>query len=174
MSGHASGGGNTVEGVAGSSTVMYGDAQTLSDHASGGGNTLIGSSADGLPAGAVTNTMYGDAQQMLGFAAGGGNTLVAGQGSEDTMWGSAATVSPTATLRPDTFVFHQGVGHDMIMDFRSGVDHIDLQGFGLSSSQQLEQLFQSTANGLDIVFNASSDILLHGVSHVVAGDFVFT
>jgi len=174
MSGFASGGCNTLQGVAGSSTVMYGDAQTLSDHASGGGNTLIGASLGGAPAGEVTNTMYGDGQQMLGFASGGNNTLTAGQGSNDTMWGGAATVSPTAHIAANAFVFHQGIGHDTIMDFRSGVDHIDLQGFGLNSFQQLEQLFQTTANGLDIVFNASSDILLHGVSQAASGDFVFS
>jgi Ca2+-binding RTX toxin-like protein len=90
------------------------------------------------------------------------------------MWGGAATVSPHALIRANTFVFNQGIGHDTIMDFRSGVDHIDLEGFGLSSFQQLEPLFHTTANGLDIVFNTSSDILLHGVSHVAAGDFVFS
>jgi Ca2+-binding RTX toxin-like protein len=90
------------------------------------------------------------------------------------MWGGAATVSPHALIRANTFVFNQGIGHDTIMDFRSGVDHIDLEGFGLSSFQQLEPLFQTTANGLDIVFSSASSILLHGVSQVAAGDFAFS
>ena len=66
--------------------------------------------------------------EALGFASGGGNTLTAGQGSNDTMWGGAAVVSPTATIRANTFIFNQGIGHDTIMDFRSGMDHIDLEG----------------------------------------------
>lgn len=60
------------------------------------------------------------------------------------------------------------------MDFRSGEDHIDLQGLGVSNFDQLSHLFHQTASGLDIVFSASSDILLHRVSQVTAGDFVFS
>ena len=118
--------------------------------------------------------MYGDGFEQLGFASGGGNTLTAGGQVDDIMWGGAAMVSRFAHIAANTFVFNQGIGHDTIMDFRSGVDHIDLEGFGLSSFQQLEPLLQTTANGLDVVFNSTSSILLHGVSQVAAGDFVFS
>jgi Ca2+-binding RTX toxin-like protein len=122
--------------------------------------------------------MYGDGYELLGFAVGGGNTLiVAGSGLKD-LWGGAAIVSPTAQIGPNTFEFlpvsNPTFSTDTIMDFRSGEDHIDLQGFGISSFQQLEQDFHPTASGLDIVFGPNNDILLHGVSQVVAGDFVFT
>lgn len=78
--------------------------------------------------------MYGDGYDMLGFASGAGNTLTAGQSSNDTLRGGAAIVLPFAHV----FVFHQGIGQEVIIDFRSGEDHIDLRGFGLSSFEQLE------------------------------------
>ena len=53
---------------------------------------------------------------------------------------------------PSTFETHAGTGHDVIMDFRPGEDHIDLQGFGLTSFDQLAAKLQQTAAGLDIVF----------------------
>jgi hypothetical protein len=173
LSGHASGGHNTITGsAAGPETTfnMYGDAYQLTDYASGGGNTLISPGFPVIP----TIDMFGDGHDLLGHASGGGNTLVAGQGVSDIMWGDAAVVSALATTRANTFVFSAGIGHDAIMDFRSGEDHIDLQGFGVSNFQQLSQLFTQTTSGLDIVFSSSSDILLHGVTHVSAGDFVFS
>ena len=172
LSGFASGGHNTLSGSSpgpDATWVMYGDAYELADFAHGGGNLLTSPSSTIAPV-----TMYGDGYELLGFASGGGNTLVAGQQVDDIMYGDAAIVSPSAQTRANTFDFSPGIGQDVIMDFRSGEDHIDLQGFGLSSFQQLEQLFQTTANGLDIVFNSSSSILLHGVSQVAAGDFVFS
>lgn len=51
----------------------------------------------------------------------------------------------------------------------TSVAHPRVSGF-----QALEQDFQQTPGGLDIVFDAKDDILLSGVSQVVAGDFVFT
>ena len=60
------------------------------------------------------------------------------------------------------------------MDFHSGRDHIDLQGFGFSGFAELEQNVHQTSAGLAIVFDAKDDILLAGVSKVVAADFVFS
>jgi hypothetical protein len=154
---------------------MYGDAYELTDHASGGGNLLVGpANPHSLPMPPVDNIMYGDGFELLGAASGGGNTLVSGHNSNDSMWGDAAIVSPMAHTRANTFVFGPQNGHDTIMDFRSGEDHIALQGFGFASFEQLSTDVQQTANGLDIAFNSNNDILLHGVSQVVASDFMFS
>jgi serralysin len=172
LSGFASGGHNTLSGASPgpeATWTMYGDAYELTDFAHGGGNTLTSPGFSIAPV-----TMYGDGYELLGHASGGDNTLVAGGRVEDIMYGDAAIVSRFAQTQANTFSFSPGIGQDVIMDFRSGEDHIDLQGFGLSSFQQLEQLLQTTANGLDIVFNSTSSILLHGVSQVAAGDFVFS
>lgn len=176
MSRFASGGGNTLTGAQGFASTMYGDAFTLTDFARGGGNTLIASAGFGPNGTPQTTTMYGDGHDLLGFASGGGNTLVSAQNGNEIMWGDAATVGVFAHTRANTFVFGAQNGHDVIMDFHPGRDHIDLQGVGFTSFQQLEQNFHQTANGLDIVFDASNDILLSGInqSQVGAGDFLFT
>jgi len=172
MSGFASGGHNTLIGTTDTSFVMYGDAATLSDFASGGGNTLTGASASGANAPPVSNLMYGDGHDLLTFASGGGNTLVSGQGADDTMWGDAAVVSPFATTLANKFVFAPGNAHDTIMDFRSGMDHIDLRSFGFTDFAELEKFFQGSPFGLDIVFDDNNDILLYGVTQVAEGDFL--
>jgi Ca2+-binding RTX toxin-like protein len=118
--------------------------------------------------------VYGDGYELADFASGGGNTLIAGAIGNNDLWGGAAIVSPTATVRANTFEFSAGLGHDVVMDFRSGEDHIDLQGFGITSFQQLSTHFQQTADGLDMVFGVDDDVLLHGVSQVAAGDFTFS
>jgi hypothetical protein len=172
LTGAASGGHNTLSAFAptpNTTFVMYGDAFELSGAAHGGNNLLTSPDSTIAPV-----MMYGDGFERLGAATGGGNTLVAGHMVDDVMWGDAAVVSSPVQAAANTFIFSAGIGHDTIMDFRSGTDHIDLEGLGVSNFQQLSQLFQQTANGLDIVFNTSSSILLHGVSHVVAGDFVFS
>jgi hypothetical protein len=176
MSGFAAGGGNTLTAATGFPSNMYGDAYTLTDFAHGGGNTLIASAGRGPDGSPITTTMYGDGHDLLGFASGGGNTLVSAQNGDEVMWGDAATVGPFAHTRANTFVFSPPNGHDTIMDFHPGRDHIDLQGFGFTGFDQLSQDFHQTTNGLDIVFDASNDILLSGInqSQLSAGDFVFT
>lgn len=177
MSGFATGGHNTLDGASGPfPDTLYGDAFTVSGFAHGGGNTLTAA-----PFNNENNLLYGDAHDLLGFATGGGNTLIFGFDSSNTVWGGAANVSPTAHVAPNTFVMHQGTGHSVIMDFRPGEDHIDLQGFGLTSFDQLAALFQQTSAGLDIVFatvngHIENDLLLSGVnqSQVSAGDFMFS
>jgi hypothetical protein len=172
LSGSAAGGHNTVTAVG--TSVMYGDAYQLADHASGGGNLLIGPAHPApLPMPPVDTLMYGDGYALLGAASGGGNTLVSGQASNETMWGDAAIVSPTAHTRANTFEFGPQNGHDTVMDFHPGEDHIALQGLGVSSFAQLSPHLQQTAGGVDIVFDADNDILLHGVSQVTGGDFLF-
>jgi Ca2+-binding RTX toxin-like protein len=173
MSGFAQGGDNMLVGERTNPSIMYGDAMTLSGFAKGGGNTLIAPSD--LTPRIPTNTLYGDGHDLLGFASGGGNTLISGN-SNDIMWGDAAVVAATAHTKANTFVFSPPNGQDVIMDFHPGRDHIDLQGYGFNSFTQVEALFQQTAKGLDIVFDAADSILLSGVNQnqVSAGDFVFS
>jgi hypothetical protein len=171
MSGQAQGGHNQLTGN--EAQVMYGDAQTISGFAQGGHNTLVDTTTIGEVISGQT-TMYGDGQSLLGHASGGFNTLVSGF-ADDIMWGSAATVSPNATVGPDTFVFSPPNGHDQIMDFRPGVDLIELNGFGFTSFDQLKADFQTTPDGVLIGFDALNSILLHGVTvaQLSPSDFLF-
>jgi hypothetical protein len=82
---------------------------------------------------------------------------------------------------PDTFVFAARSGHDTIVNFASGQDHIDLQ-FGAPFSSNDETSFQAWATSSNhvvqqghdtlITFDASSSILLKNVAAVHANDFI--
>ena len=50
----------------------------------------------------------------------------------DEMWGDAAVMGKRAKGGADDFVFSPNNGHDSIMDFAHGADHVELDGFGFS------------------------------------------
>ncbi|WBL79613.1 FecR domain-containing protein [Bradyrhizobium xenonodulans] len=75
----------------------------------------------------------------------------------------------------DQFVFAANSNHDVIMNFTSGTDKIDLSAVVTASDTQtwLDQ-HATTTSGLDtlITINAADTILLKGVAHVQASDFI--
>jgi hypothetical protein len=167
MSGHAVGGDDvlTTEFVRRFEPFqieLYGDAVRLTGHAHGGNDSLQGSSD-------FDSTMYGDGRELLGHAVGGDDTLSSNEGS-DIMWGDAPIVGPLAQTGADLFVV-RAAGHDQIMDFEPGKDHIEVQGF--ANFQDLSSLFQPTADGVLISFDPNDDVLVRGVSQLTASDFLF-
>jgi len=171
MSGHSHGGDDMLIAQPRAST-LYGDAKLLSDGAIGGDDTLVGASAFDQ----AFTVMYGDGEQLLGHAQGGDDVLVGGTTSNDTMWGDAATVGPQAGTGSDRFVFAPQTGHDQIMDFQPGKDHIELDGFGFNGFADLASHFEETADGVLIGFDGNDDILLRGVTkaQLSASDFILT
>jgi Ca2+-binding RTX toxin-like protein len=117
------------------------------------------------------STMYGDGAALLDHAKGGNDTLISGKGN-DRMWGDAATVAPTAQTGADTFVFSPPNGQDQIMDFQPGQDHIELKGFGFNNFNDVASHIQDTPNGALITFDANDSVLIVGVHHLSASDFL--
>jgi Ca2+-binding RTX toxin-like protein len=117
-------------------------------------------------------TMYGDGASLLDHATGGNNTLISGA-ANDIMWGDAATVSPTATTGPNLFVFSPPNGNDSIMDFKPGLDHIELKAYGFTSFNSVADLITNTAQGALITFDANDSILVANDHHLTSGDFIF-
>jgi Ca2+-binding RTX toxin-like protein len=123
--------------------------------------------------------MYGDSLELLDHAKGGNDTLISGPGN-DQMWGDAATVAPTGA---DTFVFSlarinapsPAIGHDQIMDFQPGQDHIELQGFSqVTNFDQVASHTTDTAQGSLITIDANNSILVTNDHNLTSGDFFFT
>jgi hypothetical protein len=165
MSDYSIGGDDVVTGFSlHGSVTLYGDAETLSGNAIGGNDTLIATPA------ALTQ-MYGDGLQLLDHATGGNDRLISGAGN-DQMWGDAAVVAPTAARGANTFVFSGPNGQDTIMDFQQGKDHIELDGYGLKNFKDVASHIQYTADGALITFDASDSILLVGINHLAANDFI--
>lgn len=175
MADHVRGGGDTLAGRAGYPAEMFGDAKTLTGSARGGDDLLVGGA--NIPEGAPfsgPNYLYGDGLALLDHAHAGDDTLVSGQGADDIMWGDAAIIGPHAVRGQNLFVFGPQNGHDQIMDYRPGVDRIELVGFGFSSFQEVASYLQTTPDGVLLSFDAGDDILLRGVSmgQLTGRDFV--
>lgn len=82
-----------------------------------------------------------------GRARGGDDTLVGGASAADTLWGDAAIVAPEAHTGADLFVIGASRGHDVIMDFEPGRDHLLLTGFGYASPEELIPVITGRARG---------------------------
>ncbi|MEY9152160.1 VCBS domain-containing protein [Bradyrhizobium japonicum] len=75
----------------------------------------------------------------------------------------------------DQFVFAAGSNHDTILNFTSGTDKIDLSAVVTTSDPQSWINQHVTASGAAdalITINATDSILLKGVAHVQASDFI--
>jgi Ca2+-binding RTX toxin-like protein len=167
MTDHARGGNDVVTGYANDSVsgiaALYGDAKSLTGFAIGGNDKVIATSG--------STQMYGDGAELLDHSKGGDDTLISGTGN-DQMWGDAAVVAPTAQTGADTFVFSPPNGHDTINDFQPGKDHIELDGFGFGSFNDVANDIQYNANGALITFDPNDSIVVVGVNHLNASDFI--
>jgi serralysin len=109
------------------------------------------------------NTLTGNdiANFLLG---GGGNDTLNGKLGNDVLFGEAGN---------DSFVFQNGTGGDVIGDFVSGQDRIDVSAYGLTFIQLQTLFVQDGAVGAIVMTNGDL-IVLHNVtmSQLTASDFI--
>ena len=110
-----------------------------------GDDTLVGSLDDNALTGAGGNdSLSGDAGNDLLSGGLGADTLTGGDGS-DVLTGGAGADLLTGGAGGDTFVFTQRdslrTGFDVITDFQSGVDHIDLSAIDADLATTGNQAF---------------------------------
>ena len=97
---------------------------------------------------------------------GEGPVTLAGTADKDVFFG---------TGYQDQFVFAAGSNHDTMLNFTSGMDKIDLAAVVTTSDPQSWINQHVTASGAAdtlITINATDSILLKGVAHVQASDFI--
>lgn len=96
-----------------------------------------------------------------------GSVTLAGTAGKDIFFG---------TGYQDQFVFAAGSNHDTIVNFTSGTDKIDLSTVVTASDTQawLDQHMTTSGSDTLIAINASDTILLKGVAHVQASDFIIS
>ncbi|APG15723.1 hypothetical protein BKD09_46315 [Bradyrhizobium japonicum] len=97
---------------------------------------------------------------------GEGPVALAGTADKDVFFG---------TVYQDQFVFAAGSNHDTIVNFTSGTDKIDLSAVVATSDPQSWITQHVTASGTAdtlITINATDSILLKGIAHVQASDFI--
>ena len=108
--------------------------------------------------------------QLIGAAAtdillgGSGANRLEGRGGNDVLFGAAGA---------DRFVFRAGEAFDTILDFDSGVDRLELRGFGFLTAAAARAAFVDTADGLELV-RGTSHLLLSGLdaADLLTGDIV--
>lgn len=175
-------GNNTIEGGTGSDEI-----RTLSgvNNISGGNDSDLivgGFQADTIDAGSGDDVIIGDVGSFLG-----GSDILTGGAGNDTMMGGRGA---------DTFIFNTNDGNDIIgeikignvgidegsryfswptgADFQSGIDHIQLVGFGTVNASNVMSSVIDGTNGA--VFSAEgTSITFFGVTadQLTVDDFMF-
>lgn len=85
---------------------------------------------------------------------GSANDVLNGGAGDDVLHGGAGA---------DRFIFTAGSASDVILDFQSGVDRLDLLGFGFNTASAAYAAFQSVAEGLALTVGGSDRLLLAGL-----------
>jgi serralysin len=177
LSDKAKGGNDTVVGGssdqydAGVRNILYGDG-SLSDKAMGGDDTVIGGSST-LRYDSARNTLYGDGS-LSDTAKGGNDVLISGTGAPDQMWGDGEKLGLDVKTGSDRFVFAPGNGVDVIGDFESGKDDIDLTAFGNAGIHSFDDLTLAlTDMGTVIDFGSDNSVTVLGVTALSETDLIF-
>jgi len=133
---HGQEGNDTIDGGVGDDVLFGEDGDDHifggegADHVEGGvgADALYGNDgADTIIAGSGVDTLSGgaEADQLVG---GAGADRIEGGAGDDHMWGGEWSADGAA----DIFVFSPGSGQDMVHDFETGNDVIDLSAYGLT------------------------------------------
>jgi len=124
----------------------------------GGGDRLFGNSGDDVLLGAA------GADRLSGSE--GFDRLNGGAGDDDLRGGSEG----------DEFIFGLGSGVDLVTDFASGQDQLNVSAYGFGNFAALQPFIVSSDEGVQINLNGSTDVIrLAGVAvaDLDADDFIF-
>ncbi|MDR5652616.1 calcium-binding protein [Ruixingdingia sedimenti] len=171
-------GNDTIWGGAGIDTLSGGDGADLL-YGDGGNDLISGDGgADALYGGGGNDTLDGGFGADRLFGGAGNDVLIGGRGT-DTMLGGAGTDRFVFTSAADTGV---GAAADVIREFQSGIDVIDLSavasglhfiGAAAFTGVAGEVRYANGRVGIDLDGDriADAEIRMQGAPVVVAGDF---
>lgn len=175
-------GGNDVMSGDGGADYMVGDVHSVSITSRNGTWNVEGGD-DVMSGGDGNDTIIGDMVSVYVSSYRGEGTAVIQNGDDriiggagnDNMWGDSVHYNPRTathiTNGADTFVFADNSGNDTVNDFQTGLDSIEVAGYGLSDFSQLT-ISESGGNST-IHFDAFNSVVLVGVTGLTADDFAF-
>jgi Ca2+-binding RTX toxin-like protein len=107
-------------------------------------------------------TGSGTANWLLG---GAGNDVLNGKGGNDVLFGESGA---------DTFVFERGTGKDLIGDFQTGSDKINLTGLGFTSFADVQAHMVQNDGSTAIDLGHGDLLVVQGVANAAfsQGDFI--
>ena len=101
------------------------------------------------------------------ISAGMGDDLIIGEAGNDKLRGGAGA---------DTFLFNRADGHDQIVDFQQGVDHLEFHGI---SGREIT--WTATDGGVTLSYGGLAgqavdhgEIFIAGATSLGFGDFIFS
>ena len=138
------------------------DSYAVGDTLSGIDNVTGSDHADTLTGSTGKNTLEG----------GSGNDTLKGGAGNDTLQGGPGNDTLDGGADDDTFIIARGDGKDIINNFATGQNKIDLTAF--TNIESISDLTTTTVqSNLRIDLSATQDITLTGISGVDADDFIF-
>ncbi|HEV8035506.1 M10 family metallopeptidase C-terminal domain-containing protein, partial [Yoonia sp.] len=203
------GAGNDMIDTGSNNDVADGNSGNDTIITSGGTNTFYGSSGnDQITGGTGADTIFGGSGNDQIAGGGGNDTLFGGRGNDiidggsgsDTITGGLGQDTMTGGSGADVFIFNAisdswANNRDIITDFETGTDHIDLRmidaNLALAGNQSFTfnaggaptntagEIWATVSGGDTIIFvdqdgdgNADMGITLAGTTGVTAGDFI--
>jgi Ca2+-binding RTX toxin-like protein/subtilisin-like proprotein convertase family protein len=129
----------------------------------------------------LANTLYGNNNTVGMFMAGyGGADLIFGSNFADTIIGGSGSDTLVGLGGNDLFKYisNGNMGDDLIIDFTTGADRIDLSGRGYAAGDISSAITLTAQGGGTLITFAGgtmqfSTIMLAGVANVTAADFLF-
>jgi Ca2+-binding RTX toxin-like protein len=125
--------------------------------------TLVGSTPFGV-GNELANILTGS-EQANWLLGGAGNDTLNGKAGNDVLFGEAGV---------DTFVFERGTGGDVVGDFATGVDKVQLTGLGFTSFDQVTANMTTDGVSTALDLGQGDFVVFNGVTpgSFAAGDFV--
>jgi Ca2+-binding RTX toxin-like protein len=168
------GGGDSYYGGLGDDTYVISSEKDKVFEAAGAGLDTIRSS--------VYHTLGANIENLIlegsGAWYGGGNALdnvIMGNEFAQQLNGGAGNDVLIGGAGKDTFIVTAGNGSDAIADFATGVDKIQLAGYGVTNFGQLQSLARQVGADTVLHFGNGEDLVLRGVkaTSLVASDFTY-
>ena len=135
-----------------------GEARTISAAALTGAATIDGSAESS----ALLTILGGGGNDVL--SGGGGTDTISGGGGNDTIAGGAGNDTLFGGGGADHFVFDHGTGHDVVGDFVSGSDQLDLSAFGFTSVQDVQNAAHDVGSDMVIDLGNGDSVTLTGMA----------
>ena len=135
-----------------------GEARAISAAALTGAATINGSAESS----ASLTILGGGGNDVL--SGGGGTDTISGGGGVDTISGGAGNDSLFGGAGADRFVFDHGTGHDVVGDFVSGSDTLDLSAFGFASVQDVQNAAHDQGSDMVIDLGNGDSVTLLGMA----------
>ncbi len=181
---------DTVGGGTGNDNVSSGDGADVIYGGQGEGNDSVhaGDGADSVYGGLGLDTIFGEGGDDLLYGGAGndyidggdgadklfngtGDDIVVGGAGDDTLVGGPGNDTLTGDAGQDFFVFAPGCGQDVVTDFVTNNDVLDLRETGITDINTVAEVVTIDGQtGVLITIDDSSSVFLAGMSLGALGD----